>query len=219
MKNCICCLSILILSSLVACTGSEKPESSKQAELVTIDPATRLGAATKVVTNTSNDSTLALEVAEKEKSADLLFAIEKTKALKKIYAAKESGTETYVESIPFATFLGVPVELGALEIIQLEDQSMRVYADYFAGEPIGGKLFFIENNALVAIEVIQIKEKVTENGTSIRDKSTHIVHYHEDALLSVVDLGTNKELEANSVAWLEENLADWELVKTHINTL
>lgn len=219
MKNCICCLSILILGSLVACTGSEKSESSKQAQLVTIDPATRLGAATELVTNTSNDSTLALEVAEKEKSAHLLFAIEKTKALKKIYAAKEPGTETYVESIPFATFLGVPVELGALEIIQLEDQSMRVYADYFDGEPIGGKLFFIENNALVAIEVIQIKEKVTENGTSIRDKSTHILYYHEDVLLSVVDLATSKELEANSVAWLEENLADWELVKTHINTL
>jgi len=219
MKNCICCLSILILSSLVACTGAEKSEPSKQAQLTAIDPAIRLGQVTEVVTSTDNDSTLALEAIEKEKAAHLALAIESTKALKKAYNEQESGTENYVESIPFATFLGVPVELGALEIIQLEDQYMRVYADYFDGEPIGGKLFFIQNNALVAVEVIQIKEKITENGASIQETSTHILYYHEDVLLSIVDLSAKEELEASSVAWLEENLADWELVKTHINTL
>jgi len=219
MKNCICCLSILLLTGLVACTGSETSESSKQAQLTTIDPVTQLGLVTEVVTSTDKDSTLALEMAEKEKAARLLLAIESTRAVKEAYEGKESVTGNYVESIPFATFLGTPVESGALEIIPLEAESMRIYADYFDGEPIGGKLFFIHNNALVAIEVIQIKEQITEKGASIEEKSTHISYYHKDVLLSTVDLSVDETLEASTLTWLEEHLADWELIKRHINTL
>jgi len=194
MKNCICCLSILLLTGLVACTGSETSESSKQAQLTTIDPVTQLGLVTEVVTSTDKDSTLALEMAEKEKAARLLLAIESTRAVKEAYEGKESVTGNYVES-------------------------MRIYADYFDGEPIGGKLFFIHNNALVAIEVIQIKEQITEKGASIEEKSTHISYYHKDVLLSTVDLSVDETLEASTLTWLEEHLADWELIKRHINTL
>jgi hypothetical protein len=218
MKNCIFCLSILILSSLAACSGFEELES-KSAQLKTINPATRLGQVEEDTTNTSMDSILAIKVAEEEQNARLELAIERTKVLKKAYDERTEETENYVESIPFLTFLDHPIEYGALEIIQFGDQYTRIYADYFDGEPVGGKLYFIQNNALIAIEIIQLKEKVTETGASIKEESTHLLYYNEEVLLSAIDLSTNEAVEANSVVWLDENLADWKLVKTHINTL
>lgn len=219
MKSCICCLSLLILTSLVACSGSEEPSSFKEGTLRTIESKTQLGQVEEAVVSTSIDSALVAEAAEKEKAAQLELALERTKALKEAYDKDEEVAENYVESIPFTTFLGKPVELGALEIIKLEDEYTRVYADYFDGEPIGGKLFFIQNGALIAIEVIQLREKITENGASIQDESTHVLYYHEEDLLSMLNLSTNEEVEVSSVEWLDENLADWELVKAHINAL
>jgi hypothetical protein len=219
MKSCICCLSLLILTSLVACSGSEAPDSFKEAPLRTIESNTKLAQVEEVVVRTSIDSALVAEAAEKEKTVQLELALEHTKALKKAYKKNGEAAENYVESVPFTTFLGKPVELGALEIIKLEDEYTRVYADYFDGEPIGGKLFFIQNEALVAIEVIQLRAKITENGAFIQDESTHILYYHEEVLLSMVDLSTNEVVEGSSIEWLDENLADWELVKVHINTL
>lgn len=219
MKNCICCFSLLILSSLVACSGSEELDSSKQNQLKMTNSTTRFGQVKEVVTSTSKDSVLFVEAAEKEKTIQLKLALESTKALKEAYDRSVEESEYYVESIPFTTFLGKPVDLGALEIVQFENQYTRVYADYFDGEPIGGKLFLIQNETLVAIEVIQLREKVTENGAFIQDESTHILYYHEEVLLSMVDLATNEAIEESSIGWLDENLADWELVKVHINTL
>ncbi|MBL4648648.1 MAG: hypothetical protein JKY03_02875 [Aureispira sp.] len=219
MKNCICCLSLLILSSLVACSGSEESDSSKQNQLKMTNSTTRFGQVKEVVTSTSKDSVLLVEAAEKEKTIQLKLALESTKALKEAYDRSVEETEHYVESIPFTTFLGKPVDLGALEIVQFENQYTRVYADYFDGEPIGGKLFLIQNETLVAIEVIQLREKITENGAFIQDESTHILYYHEEVLLSMVNLATNEAIEESSIGWLDENLADWELVKVHINTL
>lgn len=219
MKNCICCLSILILTSLVACTGTEEsPLPPKAAELEQIASATRIGQAEEEA-SMSVDSVLAEEVAEEEKSAELELVLEQTEILKEISDKGEVVAENYIESIPFTTFIGIPVELGALEIVQFEDQYTRVYADYFDGEPIGGKLFFIKNDSLVAIEIIQLRETITENGASIKDEHTHILYYHEEVLLSITDLSTNKTLEASEIGWLDENLADWKLVKTHLNTL
>jgi hypothetical protein len=219
MKSCICCLSLLILTSLVACSSSEEPSSFKEGPLRTIEPISQFGQEEEAVASTTIDSALVAEAAEKEKTVQLELALERTKALKEAYDKDEEVAENYVESVPFTTFLGKPVELGALEIIKLEDEYTRVYADYFDGEPIGGKLFFIQNEALVAIEVIQLREKITENGASIQDESTHILYYHEEVLLSMIDLSTNKVVEGSSIEWLDENLADWELVKAHINTL
>jgi hypothetical protein len=219
MKNCICCLSLLVLSSLVACSGSEESNFPKQNQLETIDPTTRFGQAKEVVATTKIDSTLLIEATEKEKATQLKLALEHTKALKEAYDKDREIAENYVEFIPFTTFLGNPAESGALEIIKLEDQYTRIYADYFDGEPIGGKLFFIQNEALIAIEVIQLREKITENGAFIQDESTHILYYHEEVLLSMVDLSTNEAIEESTIGWLDENLADWELVKAHINTL
>jgi hypothetical protein len=219
MKNCICCLSILILISLVACTGSEESVPSEQVKLETIDPTTRLGQVIEVTTSTSMDSVLVAEIVEKERTTNLKLAQESVKAIKAVYEKGETVGENYIESIPFTSFIGNSVELGALEVIQLKDQYTRVYADYFDGEPIGGKLFFIKNNALVAIEVIQIKEQITENGASILEESTYILYYHEEALLSITDLSTNEIVETSSIGWLDENLADWELVKRNLNTL
>ena len=219
MKNCICCCCILILSSLVACTGSGKSESSKQTQLRTINSITPLGQIGKVASSTSKDSALAVEVTEKEKVVYLELALETMTALKKAYDENIEETENYVESVPFTTFMGNPVELGALEIVQFGDHYTRVYADYFDGEPIGGKLFFIQDNVLVAIEVIQLREQITENGASIQDESTYILYYHDEVLLFMIDLSTNEAVEVSNIGWLDENLADWELVKMHINIL
>lgn len=218
MKNCICCLSMLILTSLVACTGSEESVPTESPKIKQLDPATRLGQAPETA-STSIDSLLAVEIAENEKIAHLELAQESVKALKAAYEKGEAVSENYVESVPFTSFIGNPVELGALEVIQFEEEYMRVYADYFDGKPIGGKLFFIKNNALVAIEVIQLREKITEQGASISDESTHILYYHDEVLLSIIDLATNDTLEASSIEWLDENLADWKLVETNLNTL
>jgi hypothetical protein len=220
MKNCICCLSILILANLVACSDAKEREQTKEEGLEPLNTSVRL--IHKVETNSINmDSILDVEVAEKEKiqAAQLETALETIVALKKSYDESTEEEENYVEAIPFTTFLGNPVESGALEIIQFGDHYTRIYADYFDGSPIGGKLFFVHNNALVAIEIIQLKEKVTENGAFIQDESTHILYYHDEALLSTIDLSTNKAVEPSSITWLDENLVDWTLVKAHINTL
>lgn len=219
MKNCICCLSILILNSLIACTGAdETPPPPKEAELKKIASATRLGQ-TEEAASMPMDSVLVEEIIEEEKAAYLGLALAHTKTLKEAFDKGEVLAENYVESIPFTTFIGTSVELGALEIIQFENQYTRVYADYFDGEPIGGKLFFIKNDSLVAIEIIQLRETITENGASIKDEHTHILYYHEEALLSIRDLARDKTLEASELGWLDENLADWKLIKKHLNTL
>lgn len=220
MKNSICCLSILILGNLMACNGIGELEEDEQAKLESIDTNARH--IDQVPERPVNiDSILAVEAEQKEqeRAARLALALETVKTLKVAYDGSTEETENYVESIPLTTFLGKKVEFGALETIQFGEQYTRVYADYFDGEPIGGKLFWIQNSALVAVEIIQLREKITENGAFIEEESTHILYYHDEKLLSIIDLSTNKALEANSVAWLDENLADWSLVKAHISTL
>lgn len=217
MKNCICCLSLLILSNLIACSGIGDLEHTEEAALEPIDTSIQL--LRHMVEQTATmDSILAIAAAKKEKEQAMYLelALEKVEALKAAYDKSFEETENYVESIPFTTFLGKPAESGALEIIEFGDQYTRIYADYFDGEPIGGKLFFIQNSALIAIEVIQLKEKITENGAFIQDESTHILYYHNEALLSMIDLSTNEAVELGSIAWLDENLADWELVKAQV---
>jgi len=217
MKNCICCLSILLLGSLVACSGPEELES-KPAQLK-IAPATRLVHVEEDTMDTHMDSILSVEAAEQEKKAHLELAIERTQVLKKAYDEETEEIESYVEFIPFTTFLGTPVESGTLEIIQFGAKYTRIYADYFDGEPIGGKLFFIQNDALVAVEIIQLREQITEKGASIKEESTHMLYYHNNVLLSTIDLSTNEAVEAGSISWLDENLVDWKLVEAHINRI
>lgn len=219
MKPCICCLSIFILGCLTACSSEETAENANQEAFVQIDTTVRL--IQKSVEDAARiDSLRAIDAAEKAKqqAIQLETALATTLALKKAYDESVEEVENYVESVPFSAFLGKPTESGALEIIQFGDQYIRVYADYFDGEPIGGKLFFVKNRTLVAVEVIQLKERITENGARIEDESTQISYYHDDVLLQTIDLLTNEPIESN-IVWNEEHLADWKLVKEQIEIL
>lgn len=218
MKICICCLSIILLGHLVSCTGNEVSEKGTQVVLKDVDTTVRRFH-TVVNVAVNMDSILAAEAAQKEqaRAEHLASALEIIKALKEAYDQSTEEIENYVEEIPFTTFLGQPAESGALEIIQFGDHYTRVYADYFDGEPIGGKLFFIKNSALIAIEIIQLKEKVTENGAVIDDQSTHLLYYHDETLLHAVDLLSNQPLAEESIAWVDENLVDWQIVKEQVD--
>lgn len=218
MKICICCLGIVLLGHLVACNGNKLSENEGIAILKDIDTTVRRSYnLVEVAVNT--DSILAIEVAQQEqaKAEHLAAALEIIEALKQAYDESTEEVENYVEEIPFTAFLGKPAESGALEVIQFGDQYTRIYADYFDGEPIGGKLFFIKNSALIAVEIIQLKEKVTENGAVIDDQSTHLLYYHDETLLHAVDLLKNEPLSEESIAWVDENLVDWQIVKEHID--
>lgn len=216
MKICICCLGIVLLGHLVSCSGNEVSENEEGVVLTDIDTTIRRSY-NIVEVPVNMDSILAVEMAQKEqaKAENLASALEIIEALKEAYDESTEEVENYIEEIPFITFLGQPAESGALEIIQFGDQYTRIYADYFDGEPIGGKLFFVKNSALIAVEIIQLKEKVTENGAVIDDQSTHRFYYHDETLLHAVDLLKNEPLREESIAWVDENLVDWQIVKEH----
>jgi len=214
MKNCICYLSILI--NLVACIGHQESKIPKEAQLKAIDPATRLSQIAEPTIDIDTIFETEFVEKKKEQTAYLELALIKVEALKKAYDEGIQKTENYVESIPFTTFLGDSIESGVLEVTQFGDQYTRIYADYFNGEPIGGKLFFVQNDTLIAIEVIQLKEKTTEKGTSIQDENTHILYYRDEILLSMVDLSTKKQVVVDSFEWQDENLLDWQLVKKYV---
>ena len=64
--------------------------------------------------------------------------------------------------------------------------------DYFDGEPLGGKRFFVHKNQLMGVEVILLVEKVSENGPVIEEQSSYFFFYDEEQLIQAFD---NKKQE------------------------
>jgi hypothetical protein len=137
------------------------------------------------------------------------------KELTALYGNMEEKEGRYVEQVPFTSFLGKDVEMAELEISNVGPEFVRVHADYFDGAPIGGKLFLINKGELFGVEVLQLTEEITENGRVVVESVSHTFYYNEGKVLQVWN-NTKEEIDTNSVAWLGENLEQWELVKKQL---
>lgn len=142
--------------------------------------------------------------------------VQRVTELKERYQQIEGEEGTYVEEVPLNSFLGKVMESGALEINKIGEQYLRIHADYFDGEPKGGKVFFIENGNLMAVEILQLIEKITENGTIVTDKVTHLFYYEDDSPFRILDYQNKTELEFQTISWEAENIADWDIVKEYL---
>lgn len=137
-------------------------------------------------------------------------------SLKKRLVDLDEQEGHYVEGLSVVSFLGVQVEGAALELKRIDDNWVQARVDYFDGVPIGGRLFLIKNGALVALDIIQLVENITENGVTILDRVSHRCYYHKEHLLHVLDLLNQEPLMIEDFSWKKENWEDWKVIESYI---
>jgi len=204
-----------LLLVVTACGGGEHSIGGDDEDRDTSIVTTVAFVDTKAVNEVDTmmiDSSL---IFEEERKLALEKASLLAKELRAAYAKMEEEGR-YVEEVPLTSFLGKKADIGALEISNVGEEFVRVHADYFDGAPVGGKLFFINQGELFGVEVLKLTEEITENGRVVVEKTSHTFYYNEGKVLQAWDNRKKEEIDTNSVAWIGENLEQWELVKKHL---
>lgn len=131
--------------------------------------------------------------------------------IKLAYQIATDHDKRYVEEVKLTSFEGIAVEMAALELFKKGNWT-QIHLDYYNGEPIGCKRFFVFKNQLVAVEHIQLKEVISESGSRIEEQVTQVSYYAQDHLLETKYLTTAKERQS----WQQEQKRDWQLIQQYL---
>jgi hypothetical protein len=129
----------------------------------------------------------------------------------------DDKNESFVEEVALKSFLGNEVDFAELAIAKDTNDFVRIYADYFAGEPIGGKRFFVHNNELIGVEVILLVENISENGSFVVEETSNLFFYYQGKIQQVWDNRIQENVDVASISWTDEHLLQWEVIKQYID--
>lgn len=210
MEKYIYVLVVMCLCSFLVACGGDNSNSSQPVVDSTVTTSTPTPE-----TNTSEPNPVAEMSAEESKQA-VAEATKLTKQLRDTYSKMKNIEPRYVENVPFTSFIGIAVEAAEFEIVKVNDQLTRVQVDYFDGSPTGGKRFFVNNGELFAVEIVRLTEEQSEKGSGIVEKVSHTCYYKGGKLAQIWDNKAQQEVDAKTIAWINENLEQWETVKKSI---
>lgn len=218
MKNCICCLMMSsILYGSFSC-GEQSPVAGTLPEEKTLNRATRLPS--EVILDDTDKNVVVkakAATANRFEPSDQEAIIASVNALKGKYERSNNIEGDYLDDVPLNAFLGQKVEFGTLEVNTIGNDLIRIYADYFDGEPVGSKLFWVEKGNLVAIEIIELTKKVTEQGIQIEDNLRYVCYYNNNQLIKIIDDQKKSAKKSQDITWVDENMADWDVVQQYLN--
>lgn len=132
--------------------------------------------------------------------------------IKIAYQTAEEKQKRYVDDVNLVSFEGGLVEMAALELFQKGDW-VQIHIDYYNGEPIGCKRFFVFKKQLVAVEHIRLEEVVNESGNRIEEQVTQINYYQQDRLLQTKYLTEVVDKNRN---WEGEQKVDWQIIQQYL---
>lgn len=207
-----------ILYGQLSCGNPNSPASDLEGEQL-LNEATSMIIPDTVLKDTDVNVVVSgeLEVTDSFQLKQQAEIIKSVSLLKNEYQELEDKEGNYIEEVALHSFLGKEVEFGTLEISTITDSLIRIYADYFDGEPIGGKLFWVKEGALIAVEIVELTKKTTEEGVLIKDDLTYVFYYENNQLFKVVNYQKNEEVDRQNIVWVDENLIDWKEIKQHLN--
>ena len=162
------------------------------------------------------DSTTEEPDSEEDQKQKLDSLISLVSQLNIEYEQISDNQEEYIEEVPFMNFMGTAVEFGELTISKITGNFIHVHADYFEGAPVGGKHFWIRGEELLAVEIVKLKELLTENGKVIEEQKSEIFYYGEGQLIQVFNNQIQQVEISDSISCSGENLKQWELIKEKV---
>ena len=93
--------------------------------------------------------------------------------------------------------------------------TLKVYVDYFDGDPIGSKVFYIAAGELLAVDVAKMESYWTEGGEQVKSVLTHSFYYKEKELFYC-----NAFYHPEKQHLLEqENAQDWAIIREKLELL
>ena len=204
---------ICLLWCLTACNEQPKPVRS---EIQLVKPV-------NIYPDISNQDTIFIdtivqsEVEEEDTLPSLDSLINLLKQLNETFKSMGDTNQSFIEETDLTLFLGTKVDFAELAILRDTNDFVQIYADYFDGEPIGGKRFFVHKDELIGVEVIILVEKVSENGPVIVEENAYIFLYNKGQLCQAFDNSKNKIIDVDSISWAGEHMAQWNVISQHLN--
>jgi len=135
--------------------------------------------------------------------------------LYELYNAADPPKIYYVEDLVIKTYLESMVESAEVEFMDWENGLMLAHADFFNGEPVGGKRFLVQEDALFCVEIIELKTRITESGESTDEVTTYTFYYDKGQLIQVWDGDDVATIDPTLERLSKEHLEHWELIKAN----
>lgn len=97
--------------------------------------------------------------------------------------ALEEVVEPSEVELTLSTFAGEKMEESMAFLSPIYQDTLKLYVDYFDGDPIGSKVFYIVGEELLAVDIAKMESYWTEGGEQIKSVLTHSFYYKEKELL------------------------------------
>lgn len=132
--------------------------------------------------------------------------------LYELYNAEDPPETYYAEDLVITTYLEQAVEFAEVAFMDWGNGFMLVHADYFNGQPEGGKRFLAHENQLFGVEIIELKTKITESGESTEEVTTYTFYYDNGELIQVWDGDEEAVIDPTLERLSKEHLEHWETI-------
>lgn len=165
---------------------------------------------TKSTTIEEQDTLLKLSVGSNETSE-----LEKRtfkNLIKQLRNLEETSIEPTEVVVPLLSLAGQVVAESSAFLFLINQDTLKLYVDYFEGDLIGSKVFYIAGRNLLAVDVLTMETYETESGSQARSLLTHTFYYQKEELLFC----TTHHYPDKKAILKEENLQDWTLICQHL---
>ncbi|MGH1335072.1 MAG: hypothetical protein ACRBFS_03015 [Aureispira sp.] len=110
------------------------------------------------------------------------------------------------------TFAGKDIGESMALLFPIHQDTLQLYVDYFDGDLIGSKVFYIAAGELLAVDVIKLEEYWTEGGKQVKSILTHSFYYHKNQLLYCKAFHHSEEQEILD----KENTQNWAIIQPQL---
>lgn len=208
MKQLLLIISLCILQACQQATNTaeERKVTTHQAKE---QPVAVLTENTKIV-----EKDTLLKLAVNSSPAPQSEKIDRKNLIEQLRNLEEERIEPSEAMLPLLALAGQTVAESTAFLFFINQDTLKLYVDYFEGDLIGSKIFYVARGDLLAVDVFTMDAYETESGPQVQSLLTHTFYYQKEKLLFCkVHHNTHKQAILE-----EENLQDWAIIQQHLQS-
>ncbi|MFK7797556.1 MAG: hypothetical protein AB8E82_08890 [Aureispira sp.] len=125
---------------------------------------------------------------------------------------EEESIEPAEVTVPLLALGGQTVTESTALLFLINQDTLKLYVDYFEGDLIGSKVFYVVGGNLLAVDILTMNAYQTESGPQAQSLLTHTFYYKKEALLFC----TTHHYPDKQAVLEEENLQDWAIIQQRL---
>lgn len=203
-------LPIISLCILQACQQSNSSKELDKHESIRHADEQPVVALTKNKGIVEQDTHIRLSI-NSNTSSELKIMASKS-LIEQLRNIEEESIEPSEVRVPLLALAGQTVTESTAFLFLINQDTLKLYVDYFEGDLIGSKIFYVVRGNLLAVDVFKMDAYQTESGPQVQSLLTHTFYYKKEA----PHFCTTHHYPDQQAVLEEENLQDWAIIQQQL---